>query len=253
MSLAGAALKYLCKAASQPKQVEHDPSLPDLQVRLSASSFAPYATDVVRDADRASFAQQPFLVPIDAIPPDGLRLEVYDDDDTEKPELIGAVRLSRDEVVSAAGRPVLVKSDPQAVFEIVVSPYGGSGPQDVAMPASEGTRDSPAPVLAGEVVLVKAAGDYQVGSFYDAHVGPAGYPGGGPKGYNFKYEPLSSAPHACAFFLLGQRKRFATLTTPCGSSIAPVGGSLVVGINDDEPGNNKGTVAFSVARRPPTV
>jgi hypothetical protein len=221
-------------------------------VRLAAGSGAPYTTDVERDSDHADFGRQPFVVPLDAIPPDGLRLEVYDADDGETPELIGAVRLQRGELVAAVGRAPLTKSDPLAAFEIVVTPYANSEPMTVSMPASLGTETALTPVLAGEVIRVRASGEYRVGSYFNSPVGPSGYPGGGPTGYNFGSEPLKSAPHACAFFLVGDEKRFATLATPGGAVITPVGGPLIVGINDNDPSNNSGNVAFTIERRLPS-
>jgi hypothetical protein len=252
--VAAAAIPLLCKASSQSKSSERNAGLPDLQVRLSAGSYVPYATDVARDVDRASFAEQPFVVPIGAIPADGLRLEVYDDDGTEGSELIGAVRLYRDELIAAANQQRIRRSDSLATFELVVERYAGLTPQDVEMPASEGTKKAPTPTVdAGEVIRVTATGDYTVGSFHSQHIGPGGYPGGELRSYNFKYEPLKSAPHASAFFLVGEKRLSAQLVTPCGIAIAPNGGTVVVGVNDEEPGNNGGALSYKIERRAPTA
>jgi hypothetical protein len=251
--VAAQAIPLLCRAGTPAKQVERTATLPDLQVRLSAGERTGFATDTVRDVDRWSFAAQPFVVPIDAIPSDGLRLQVFDDDGEEGSELIGMVRLSKPELLAAAGHPAISKSESQATFEVVVSPYRNPPPTVISMQANAGTRDSHEPIAAGEVVRVVAAGQYRVGAYYDAAIGPAGYPGGGPKGYNFTEEPLKSAAHGSAFALVGERKRFAQVATPCGAFLSPIGGSLTVGIDDSEPANNSGAVTYAIERRAPTA
>ena len=250
--VAAQAIPLLCKASIRPKQEERMGMLPDLQVRLSAGDRGGYSTDIVRDVDRWSFAEQPFVVPLDAIPADGLRLQVYDDDGVEGSELIGMVRLYKAELLDAVGRPAVIKSDGLATFELVVSRYGDVRTERLSLQARDGTRDCRATVSAGEVVRVSAAGQYKISSYYDA-IAPTGYPGGGLTGYNFSEEPLKSAPHGSAFVLVGDSKRFAQLTAPCGAFLSPVGGTLTVGINDADPSNNSGSVSFTVERRAPSA
>jgi hypothetical protein len=126
------------------------------------------------------------------------------------------------------------------------------------MAAKDGTADVPAdgplpPSLAGEVLRVRASGAYRVGSYFDRELDPAGYPDRGAMDWNFQYEPLRSAPHACGFFLVGDGRRFATLVTPHGAAVSPVGGPVIVGINDNDVGDDSGEVSFVVDRRAPTV
>jgi hypothetical protein len=253
--IAGPAASFLCRGASQASPPQTDVTGPDVAVRLSAGSSSPYSTDVVHDALIASFALQPFVVPLDAIPQDGLRLEVVDDDAHDGAEVIGSVRLMRDEALAAVGRPAIVKEDvtTAARLEVVVSAYVPSAPQSVPMRAVEGTKETGTLALSGEVLRSTATGSYKVGTWNDAAVTPVGYPGGGPKGYNFGYEPLRSAAHACAFFLVGEKRREATLVTPCGSTLTSVAGPLVVGVNDNDPSNNDGALSFAIERRAPTT
>jgi hypothetical protein len=255
--VAAAAVPLLCRSAT-PAPKERDPSLPDLKVRLSAGGAAAYVTDVAANVDRASFRLQPFLVPIDAIPPEGLLLEVVDDDGAAGDEIIGGVHLSKADLVDAVDKPTLVRADTLAKFGIVVTRYGARARQTIAMAAKDGTADVPAESalpssLAGEVIRVRAAGAYRVGSYFDRELDPAGYPDHVAMGWNFDYEPLKSAPHACGFFLVGDERRFATLVTPSGTAVSPVGGPLLVGINDKDISNNSGDVSFVVDRRAPTV
>jgi hypothetical protein len=255
--VASAAVPLLCRSATPPPQ-ERDPSLPDLKVRLSASSAAAYVTDVAPNVDRASFRLQPFLVPIDAIPNDKLLIEVVDDDGAAGDEIIGSVHLSKAELLDAVDKPALVRSDALAKFEIVVNRYVGRAQQTIAMAAKDGTSAVPPdsalpPSLAGEVIRVRASGAYRVGGYFNKDLDPTGYPDHEAMGWNFEYEPLKSAPHACAFFLVGDERRFATLVTPHGAAVSPVGGPLIVGVNDKDISNNSGELSFVVDRRAPTV
>jgi transposase len=76
---------------------------------------------------------------------------------------------------------------------------------------------------------------------------------GGPKTYNFPYEPLKSANHGCGFALVGHRRREATIVASCGSFLSAESGPVVVGVNDTDPSNNIGEVTFTVERRAPTA
>jgi hypothetical protein len=247
------AIPFLCKAIAEPPSGTRPSTLPDIQLRLSGGVGTGYVTDVVRDVDRWSFREQSFVVPLDAIPTDGLLLEVSDDDWPEGSDLIGAVRLYREELLHAAGGPAFKRSASFATFELVVTRYEEAAPQTVNMGANEGTRDARLPIAAGEVVRVTAAGQYQIGGLYRDTIGPTGYPGGGPQRDNFKQEPLASAPNGAAFVLVGGRKRLASLATPCSAFVSPVGGPLIVGINDADPANNSGAVSYVIERRAPTA
>jgi hypothetical protein len=169
----------------------------------------------------------------------------------------GAVRLSAHEVLEALGSQMhlLVKRQPPSLeeLELVVSAYTAAAPVTLAMPAREGTRKVEGDELrAGEVVSLTASGRYQIGQFNDAILTPVGYVGGGPKEYNFQYEPLKSANHGCGFALVGHRQREAILVAPCRSFLSAEAGPVVVGVNDTDPGNNSGVATFTVQRRAPT-
>lgn len=68
----------LCGLASASHQERHAQD-PDLQVRLGVGVDAAYASWVARDTSSQSFRYE-FVVPVAAVPADGLRLEVLDDD-----------------------------------------------------------------------------------------------------------------------------------------------------------------------------
>lgn len=254
----GKAVEFLCRASEpEPRQQEQDPTKPDLQVRISAGTSQPYATETVKDVTLAAFVHQ-FLVPLAAVPPDGLLLQVVDVDGPDGGEAIGAVRLSAAEALEALRSPthILVRKQLPSLeaLELVIYPYTAVAPVTLVMPVREGTKKVDAnEVLAGEVVRVAADGRYQIGQINDAIITPAGYPGGGPQSYNFPYEPLKSAAHGCGFALVGHQRRQATLVAPCGSFLSTEAGPVLVGVNDTEPGNNKGEVTFTVDRRAPTA
>jgi hypothetical protein len=92
---------------------------------------------------------------------------------------------------------------------------------------------------------------YRIGSFHDAWIDPGGYPGGGPREYNFRNEPFRSAAHGAGMALIaGGDAQQGLVVAPCNAIVARVGGQLVVGLNDNDPGNNTGQVSSSVRLRP---
>ncbi len=202
-----------------------------------------------------------FVVPIAAIPPEGLLFAVVDRDLGQNDDVLGQVRASAAELLDAARSPthLISRSDPQAglqQLELVVSTDDGR-PQAarVDLPASTGIGPVPAlrPIRIGDVVTISATGQYRIGGWYDHWLGPAGYPGGGPRGYNFSNEPFHSAPHGCGMALIGAGSAHqGMIVAPCGSAIAPTG-ALRVGINDTEPRNNEGAARFDVRVRAPSV
>lgn len=257
--IAGKGANFICNVASTPPQRERDPRAPDLAVVLRASQEAGYQTHTVPDAFYHVF-QNEFLIPLDAIPPDGLLLSVIDRDGPTEYETIGAVRLMRQTLEDAIRSPtsLLSLTDPLGGLQridLVLRPYGPGGDEaHSAMNANSGTTAaSIRPIIAGEVVEIAAAGKYRIGSWNDTWIGPAGYPGGGPRGYNFKFEPFRSAPHGSGLSIIGKGdSRMGVVVAPCAAFVARTGGQLVVGINDDDPGNNEGTIQFDFVVRSPT-
>lgn len=255
----GKGAHLLCKMETRPKQRERDVSAPDLAVRITAGMGAVYQTATAWDTGYHIFRQE-FMVPTEAIPAEGLSLSVVDRDGGEV-EVIGAVRLSRQQLVSAitSGQPMMVLQDPSGGLirlELVVSASSSEGEDSTFdIDASDGTvRLRHRPIRAGEVVELSAVGRYQIGSHYDEWLGPTGYPGGGPKSYNFDAEPFKGAAHGAALAIVGDGDaKQGLLVTPCATTISRSGGQLVVGVNDAEPDNNRGSLRFTIRVRPPTV
>jgi hypothetical protein len=257
--IAGKGADFICKRIASPAQREQDPRAPDLAVVLRASQETGYQTHTARDTFYHVF-QNEFLIPLGAVPPEGLLLSVIDRDGPTELETIGAVRLTRGALEDAirTSTPVLSLADPLGGLQridLVLRPHGPGGDEaHSAMNARSGTTAaSVRPILAGEVVEVTAAGKYRIGSWNDAWIGPAGYPGGGPRDYNFKFEPFRSAPHGSGLAILGKGdSRMGVVVAPCAAFVARAGGPLMVGVNDDDPENNEGKIQFDFVVRSPT-
>lgn len=255
----GKGANFLCRMDTRSPQREQDPSAPDLAVLVSAGTSATYTTYTARDTFYHVFRSE-FVVPIGAIPPEGLSLTVIDQD-RPRVEVIGNVRVSRQQLVGTAlsAQPWLVLRDAAGGLQrldLVVSPYtqGIEGVQ-TTMAARAGTISAPfRSIRAGEIVEFAAAGSYRVGGYYDAWLDPRGYPGGGPRQYNFETEPFRSAPHGSALALLGSGDaKQGFVVAPCTTVVSKAGGPVLLGVNDNEPSNNEGQLQFSVRVRPPTA
>jgi hypothetical protein len=212
---------------------------------------------VALDLASHTFAYE-FVVPTSAVPADGLRVEVLDDDAKDGGQSIGIVRLTLEQLANTFESPtrLLTTSGGGVVrMEVVVAPYS---PTDIAKRAFPATFD-PQPIMtrklaAGEVVHLRAEGSYKVGSWYDKSVGPTGYAGDTARRYNFKQAPFVNAPHATGIALAGKNDLFVgALVAPCVTFTSLYAGDLRVGINDTEPANNDGVIAFEGYTRAPTV
>lgn len=257
--IAGKGANYLCQLEARPSQREHDPSAPDLVVAIAAGTAAPYQTYTARDTFYHVFRSE-FILPTEAIPADGLTLTVVDRDGGGQPEVIGAVRLERGQLVEAAlSSAMLVLSDGSGGLQRLELVVRGSSQQieeaDANMDVRSGTVAAQMrPIRAGEVLEVAAGGRYRVGSFYDQWLDPRGYPGGGPQGYNFENEPFKSAPHGSGLVMVGKGDaKIGRVVAPCARFMSRVAGPLVVGINDAEPENNEGSAQFAVRVRAPSA
>ena len=249
---AGAVVSPLCGFSSKPEG-ERDPSDPDLLVRLGAGATTSYSSFVVGDT-RSQSLQYEFVVPVAAIPADGLRVDVLDDDKGGA-ELIGGLRLSQAELERAYRSPskllVLTGGGVQRL-EIVVSGYTEPAVTRVRRKASDQPFAPARPVKAGELVTIHATGTFTVGSWYDATLTPAGYPGNEARSYNLA--PFRNQPHACAIALIGTRPTIEGITIGTDRTfIAPHAGPLRLGLNDRDLSNNEGEVSYDLALHAPTA
>jgi hypothetical protein len=255
--VAGEGVEGLCGAMIRLDQRERFPEDPDLRLRLRAGAAVSFESPVTLNETSHSFSYE-FVVPTSAVPADGLRIEVLDDDGVDGGQTIGAVRLTLETLAKTLESPthMLTTSEGALIrLEVVVSPYAPMDIEGRRIPATfdpqrAGTRG----LMAGEIVHLRAEGKYKVGSWYDATLGPTGYSGDAARRYNFKQEPFLNAPHAAGIALAGQKDSFVgVLVAPCVTFTSLYAGDLRVGINDTDPKNNEGWIAFEGYTRAPTV
>lgn len=256
--IAGKGAEYLCKLGSRPKSQEQDPSAPDLVVELSAGAATNYPTYTARNTFFHVFRSE-FVVPTDAIPPEGLLLTVSDRDGTQR-EVIGSLRLQRAQLLQALQtNPLLTLSDPSSSLqrlELIVSPLINSAESiTVPMNVQEGAIDSSfRPIRAGEIVDISATGQYKVGSWFDKWIDPRGYPGGDAHAYNFDNEPFKSAPHGSGLAIIGiGDAKTGHSVAPCTRFVSRGSGPIALGINDSDPANNTGSAQFTMHVHPPSA
>ncbi len=255
--VAGDVAKLLCGLAVRPANLEKQPSNPDLQLRLSSPEGASYQSFVVPDALSFNFDYE-LVVPTAAIPAQGILFEVLDADAEQEPEPIASFRLTQSDVlrITKTGTGMADFANGAATrFEVAATPYVPTKIDRTQLEAQAGpTLAHARPLQAGEVVSLKGQGQYTVGSFYDAVIGPDGYPQGQLHNFNFEQQPFTTAPHACGLALVGSRGRVDGAVIGSGSRfLVTTAGPLRVGINDKDPGNDRGWVAFEGETRAPTV
>lgn len=236
------------------EQRERRAEAPDLRLRLAVGSDVAYETWVVPDTSSQSL-QYEFVVPSAAIPPDGLRLEVWDDDRNRESELIGDKRLSLQDLTDAyrsATKLLPVAGGAIQQLDIVVSAYQPIATTKISRRANDVPVRIAQPVRAGEVLSVRASGRFTVGSWFDRSLDPAGYPGGSARSYNL--ESFERKPHACAIALIAKGTNVEGEAVGTASTfVARHAGALSVGLNDRDPSNNQGQVTFEISRRAPTA
>lgn len=104
------------------------------------------------------------------------------------------------------------------------------------------------PVFAGDIVRVEASGQWRIGTVHDDLLGPAGYAEGILSDSNLPYFP--KAGHGAAVALVGQHGLGNTIEpNPCVRFVAAYSGAVWVGVNDQKPRDNRGTVHFKVQTR----
>jgi hypothetical protein len=252
----GKGAEALCDASRATPQAERNPADPDLELRVSARNGAAYVSRTTPNVLSETFKYE-VAIATGAIPDDGLLIEVLDEDAGAGPETVGAIRVSREDLMGALASPTrLVARSNGAIrrLELVVSEYSPLELVSTSMAARDGFHSVRTRALfAGEVVEVSASGTYTVGRWYDKPIGPRGYPADAARGYNLETEPFHSAPHACGVVTVGAMDTLqGALVTPIQKFVTRVPGPLRFGINDNEPANNHGQLAFNAVIRAPS-
>ena len=255
--VAGEGVEGLCGAMIRAEPGERFPGDPDLRLRLKAGASVSFESPVALNVTSHSFSYE-FVVPSAAVPADGLRIEVLDDDGKDGGQSLGEARFTLDKLAAIYESPTrtsAVSAGAVLRLEVVVSPYAAMDFDKHRMPATfDPQRIGERGVVAGEIVHLRSEGSYTVGSWYDQPLGPRGYSGGDARRYNFKQEPFVNAPHGAGIALAGQNDLIVgVLVAPCVTFTSLYAGDLRVGINDTEPKNNHGEIAFEGFTRAPTV
>lgn len=248
-----APVSTLCGLASGP-QKERNAREPDLQIRLGVGADAAYASWVEPDSSSQSLHYE-FVLPVAAVPADGLALDVLDADGPLGAELVGSMRLSRAKLIDVYQSPskmLVLSGGAVRRLEVVLAPYTDAPAVVVQRRASDAPIELGRQVMAGELLNVQASGRFTVGSWFDDTLSPAGYPGDTASSYNLA--PFKQAPHACAITLIGSGRTIEGVSVGVGKQfVAAHAGTFRVGLNDKDLSNNEGQVTYSVARRAPTA
>lgn len=253
---AATATGLVCRIATSGdgQQVEKDVKAPDLVIKLAAGNQI-YRSYIAQDTYSHIFFYS-LVLPVDAIPRGGLQLivEDQDGDDIGAGEVVTSLRVTREQLLAAAlgTSPVMTLEDGALEkLELTVEPYAGDVRSAThTHPVRKGLAEVPAlHIHAGEVVEIRAAGSYSVAD-NGKRLGPAGYKDGSKRGYNLS--GFGQIAHGAAVASIGHPGARANLAVgDCVLLTSPFAGSLRLGANDDDRGNNRGELSFEARVRPP--
>jgi hypothetical protein len=252
-------------AISQPKPKSEEEELPDpfIEVTLHHNGL----NDSFRSATLPNTynpnLNHRFYVQLSGL--DALGLDIaLQDDDGKGAENIGLTSIPREKLqqVVTAGAAALIdaRSGDIASLQIRVEPVDISAKGSEAqygLRLKDGALATPMEVAQGAVVTVSATGHGRVsaGGLFsctpDVNVTPGGLSNNECRQYNIKGIPeLASAPHGSAYVIVGRGNeldaRSMAESPECLQFVAGKSGPLVLGINDQEAGNNDGEFAFRV-------
>lgn len=242
--------RSLCET-SGGRQEERDPKAPDLVLTLDMGNHV-FHTPIARDSYYQNFGYK-VVIPLHEVPTHGVKLSVIDQDgeNVTDGELMGLFRLDQRDLRPGA----LQRAKAGSVEEIVFStaPYVViPEPTELIVQTKEGLHVTDLEIIAGEDVEIQANGRYIASSYDGVEIGPKGYPRE-KRSYNLTMSPLREGPHgaAIAIFAADDTAVEAVLVGACARVIAPHSGTLTVGVNDRDPSNNSGELAFRISRRAP--
>jgi hypothetical protein len=256
---AGTATGLLCRLLGEESgaQGQSDPKAPDLLIKVTTDPSTVYRTYIAADTYSQMF-QYSLVLPVAEIPRSGLQLIVLDQDGASigEGELIGSIRVSREQLLAAAVHtpPIMTLEDgPLEKLELVVEPYREDTRSAMRMhPVTDPMSElAQLYVHAGEVVEILAEGPYSVAS-NGFLLGPAGYQDGSRRAYNLPDPAFGTFAHGAAVARVGHRGAHAAFAVDgCVIVASPFTGSVSIGVNDRDRANNHGTLSFDVVVRPP--
>jgi len=238
------ALRPLCDIMDDKTEVlRHSPTDPDVFVRLRASPKASYRSHTVRNTLSHDFNFST-VVPLQAVPRSGVEIAVLVDDgkdDEDTLETIGSFHFTGDQLEQAArsGKLVKLREGGVETLELTARFVEDASPAKT----THMLRANPAPAIvqgvtvsAGQVVEVRATGHYVTQSS-PTH----------PR------KLVSTAPAGAALAFVGRKSLVqSVIPSDCAALVSKYGGQVVVGINDNGPDGNFGSLDFAVTVRNPT-
>jgi hypothetical protein len=248
--LAGHAMKGACQAANDPDACKHQEA-PDLIVTMLAGNTV-LMTPIKPNSLTATF-NTPMVVPLDGVPEDGLLISVDDYDGPGKLQHVGLVRVKRNLLEDALvnGRPISAQHADKIVdITMSVSQYvSPMTTKAILFDVSKAPVAIGATARAGELVLVQARGQYST-KMSGELINESGYAHGARSHYyNLADFPDSNQGGAIAY--VGKVMPF--FVGPCAGVVPVMAGQITVGINDEEPKHNQGTVDFRTWVKRPTL
>lgn len=250
----GKGISILCEAFTTNAQRQADPRHPDLQLLLEAPGVK-YRSYISFDQQSQLF-DYPFMVPSAALSEDGVVVTVVDNDQgSERGEEIGSLRLRKQWLLDAWQSNQLQTQSPDGLTLIEINVSERSGElthKDAVFEASAGGAEvAGLEIVAGDFIRIKAAGTWQIGNWNDKLLDASGYPDDRLRKSNL--ERFRDVAHGGAVALVGRSGMlFEVPPTTCFRAVAPFSGVVWVGINDNQPGDNRGTVSVRVHRRGPS-
>lgn len=137
---------------------------PDLRVRLAVNDVAGYLSPAAADKLVHEFKYE-FLVPLEAVPPDGIAVEVFDQDGPDRGwgEALGTVRVTRADIadlLASSSRVKTFSDDSVTRLEVMARRYKRSSrKQSVTVGPRTGEARFATSVVAGEWIEVRASTD----------------------------------------------------------------------------------------------
>lgn len=249
----GMGISIFCEVFTTNAQRQTDPRHPDLQLLLEAPGVK-YRSYISFDQQSQLF-DYPFMVPSAALTDDGVLITVVDNDQgSERGEEIGSVRLRNQWLLDAwqSNQLQTQSTNGLSLIEISVSERRGDlTHKDAVFEARAGGAEvAGLEVVAGDFIRIKATGTWQIGDWNDKHLDANGYTDGRLRKSNL--ERFRDVAHGGAIALVGRSGMlFEVPPTTCFRAVAPFSGVVWVGINDNQPSDNRGTVNVRVHRRGP--
>lgn len=208
-----------------------------------------------------------FYAQLSTLRESGIDIVVLDDDGGDSSGArVGAVALPRAnlERVALTGRTVnmtVAADDLESMYVRIEPVQNASAAASYVLPLSDGMLVTDLLVHAGSQVTIRVDGQGQIGAGgvfgCTPDVTPRGLEHGECRNYNLSYKELRTAPHGSAFALFGRGSGLEPVTlvddgtgATCIEVVAPTGGALTFGVNDNHFSNNSGEYRFDVTIEP---